>query len=251
MKKLILSFLTLALCATFSFGQNSPLALTDGVGTVNLIANPTPNGTDLQVQTVGGNGRSRVQIIPNTGSAPFTFIEVLNASDQNNAGFMRVGARADYGILAATSVGAPAQEIKHIGIELDPRGILSGESFVISTGGFLGTTNGTVETMLFKTDISGISTIEAKVQATVAAPDYVFKEDYNLRSLDEVEAYINEHSHLPEIPSAAEFAEDGITLGKMSFDLLKKVEELTLYMIDMKKENEELKARITELEESK
>lgn len=92
---------------------------------------------------------------------------------------------------------------------------------------------------------------EAQVVNDVEAPDYVFKDDYYLRSLDEVEMYINENSHLPEIPSAAEFKKEGIHLGQMSFDLLKKVEELTLYMIEMKKENTALKARIENLESSK
>ena len=53
---------------------------------------------------------------------------------------------------------------------------------------------------------------------------------------------------MPEIPSAAEFAENGVMLGQMSFDLLKKVEELTLYMIELKKENETLKERVERLE---
>lgn len=89
---------------------------------------------------------------------------------------------------------------------------------------------------------------EAKVVSDIAAPDYVFAPEYKLRTLEEVEQYINKNSHLPEIPSAAEFADEGILVGKMSFDLLKKVEELTLYMIDLKKENELLKARLNSLE---
>lgn len=82
-------------------------------------------------------------------------------------------------------------------------------------------------------------------------PDYVFDEDYDLRSLEEVENYIEENHHLPEVPSAQEIQDNGHNLGQMDEILLKKVEELTLYMIELKKENEELKDRIKVLEDEK
>jgi hypothetical protein len=79
-------------------------------------------------------------------------------------------------------------------------------------------------------------------------PDHVFKTGYNLMSLNEVEAFINANSHLPGVPSEAEVAENGVNIGKMNATLLQKVEELTLYMIDLKKENDALKARVSNLE---
>ena len=77
-----------------------------------------------------------------------------------------------------------------------------------------------------------------KVDLNVPGPDYVFEKNYDLRPLTEVEAYINQNKHLPEIPAAKEMEKDGVNLGEMNMMLLKKVEELTLYMIDLKKENE-------------
>ena len=74
-------------------------------------------------------------------------------------------------------------------------------------------------------------------------PDYVFAEDYNLRSLDEVASYIEKNKRLPEIPSAAEVAENGVNLLEINTLLLKKVEELTLYIIQQQKEIDELKKR--------
>ncbi len=71
--------------------------------------------------------------------------------------------------------------------------------------------------------------------------DYVFAEDYNLKSLSEVENYVNEHKHLPGVPSAAEMEAEGISVSKMSNLLLEKVEELTLHMIQLEKENAALK----------
>lgn len=71
--------------------------------------------------------------------------------------------------------------------------------------------------------------------------DYVFAEDYNLKSLSEVENYVNEHKHLPGVPSAAEMEAEGISVSTMSNLLLEKVEELTLHMIQLQKENAALK----------
>jgi hypothetical protein len=88
-------------------------------------------------------------------------------------------------------------------------------------------------------------------------PDYVFKKDYALPSLADVKTYIDQNQHLPEIPSAQQIEKDGINLGEMNKLLLKKVEELTLYLIEMKtklesqqKNNEELQKRVSGLEKS-
>jgi hypothetical protein len=80
-----------------------------------------------------------------------------------------------------------------------------------------------------------------KVDATVPTPDYVFEKSYALATLDEVKSYIDENKHLPEIPSAKEMEAKGIDVGEMNMLLLKKVEELTLYVIELKKELDEVK----------
>ncbi len=67
------------------------------------------------------------------------------------------------------------------------------------------------------------------------APDFVFEPGYKLRTLAETERYINEHKHLPEIPSAAEIEATGMELKTMSLKLLQKIEELTLYSIEQEK----------------
>jgi len=90
-----------------------------------------------------------------------------------------------------------------------------------------------------------------EVKVTLRAgevPDYVFAIDYKLKSLNEVEQYIRENSHLPEIPSAQEIEKNGLMMAEMNMNLLKKIEELTLYMIEIKKENLEMKKKQVELE---
>ncbi|WP_299899728.1 tail fiber protein [uncultured Aquimarina sp.] len=82
-----------------------------------------------------------------------------------------------------------------------------------------------------------IHTQEVKVDL-VGWPDYVFEEDYNLPTLQEVEQHISEQGHLENIPSAAEVAENGIQLGEMNKKLLEKIEQLTLYMIEQNKKTD-------------
>ncbi|MDC8100620.1 hypothetical protein [Chryseobacterium rhizosphaerae] len=65
--------------------------------------------------------------------------------------------------------------------------------------------------------------------------DYVFKKDYKLMTLSEVEKHIQERGHLPNIPSAADVVKNGINLGEMDAKLLEKIEELTLYSIEQNK----------------
>ncbi|MFC4231516.1 hypothetical protein ACFOW1_06430 [Parasediminibacterium paludis] len=81
--------------------------------------------------------------------------------------------------------------------------------------------------------------------------DYVFAPTYKLLPLQDLETYINQHQHLPDVPSASEVAANGIDLGDNQAILLRKIEELTLYLIDIKKENELLKKRVVKLEKLK
>ncbi|OJJ18616.1 hypothetical protein BKI52_23685 [marine bacterium AO1-C] len=105
--------------------------------------------------------------------------------------------------------------------------------------------------------------VNGKVRATEVKvytgwADYVFEEGYQLRSLEEVEAHINQNGHLPDVPSAKVVEKNGIFVGEMNATLLRKIEELTLYMIEsnkatkalqkevanLKKENKVLKAKL-------
>ncbi|MFW0736592.1 tail fiber protein [Flavobacterium sp. T12S277] len=91
-----------------------------------------------------------------------------------------------------------------------------------------------------------------EVKVTVNAgvvPDYVFANDYKLKSLEEVEAYIKQNKHLPEIPSASDVEKNGLMLAEMNLSLLKKIEEMTLYMIEQNKKIEKQNEKIRVLEE--
>ncbi|WP_461630278.1 hypothetical protein [Labilibaculum euxinus] len=81
---------------------------------------------------------------------------------------------------------------------------------------------------------------EVKVQTNVWA-DFVFNDDYHLTGLMELESFIKTNNHLPDIPSEEKVLEEGVSLGKMDAKLLQKIEELTLYVIDLSKSVETLK----------
>ncbi|SDI56333.1 hypothetical protein [Chryseobacterium jejuense] len=97
----------------------------------------------------------------------------------------------------------------------------------------------------------GIKAEQVKVEnpATNGWADYVFKKDYKLRSLEEVEKHISEKGHLPNIPSALEVEKDGINLGEMDAKLLEKIEELTLYSIEQNKQLQSQSNKIEKLEQ--
>lgn len=88
----------------------------------------------------------------------------------------------------------------------------------------------------------GIITEKVKVELVANWADFVFAPDYELRTLQEVECFIDENGHLPDIPSAEVVEEEGIDVAEMDARLLQKIEELTLYLIALKKENEQLSA---------
>jgi hypothetical protein len=86
---------------------------------------------------------------------------------------------------------------------------------------------------------TGIRTRKVKVDQSTW-PDYVFYQQYKLPSLIEVESFIKSNNHLPDVPSAAEVEKDGLNLGDNQAVLLKKIEELTLYLIDINKKVDKL-----------
>jgi len=104
---------------------------------------------------------------------------------------------------------------------------------------------GTSETHGYKLAIAGnVICEELKVKLIDDWPDYVLDKGHNLPSLQDVDRYITEHKHLPDVPSSQDIKENGLNVGEMNAVLLKKVEELTLYIIAMEKEMEQLKAKI-------
>jgi len=95
----------------------------------------------------------------------------------------------------------------------------------------------------------GIRTEAVQIDAETNWPDYVFANNYQLSSLQELEAFIQKNSHLPNVPSAKEVNEKGINVVEMDATLLRKIEELTLYTIQQNKQIEALQKRLKQLEQ--
>ena len=109
----------------------------------------------------------------------------------------------------------------------------------------IGTTSPTAKL----TVAGGIHAQEVKV-TTNAGADFVFEDGYALRPLAELDAFVKENKHLPEIAPAARMVAEGVDMGEFQIQLLQKVEELTLYVIGLQKEVEKLKGKNERLKAS-
>jgi hypothetical protein len=92
---------------------------------------------------------------------------------------------------------------------------------------------------------------KAVVKLYASWPDYVFKKSYRLPALTDIESFIKLHHHLQGVPEAEEIQRTGIDLGASQTMLLKKIEELTLYVIEQNKQIATLQNRIEKLEKNK
>jgi hypothetical protein len=120
---------------------------------------------------------------------------------------------------------------------------LAGDTYfsdgIISTDGNVGI--GTTNTFGYKLAVNGtIGTKEVVVETTSAWPDFVFEPDYEQMTLADLKSYIKDNKHLPEIPTTAEVKENGISIGEMNAKLLQKIEELTLYIIQLEERVEKI-----------
>jgi hypothetical protein len=135
--------------------------------------------------------------------------------------------------------------------------------FKVTPNGHLIITPSGYQGVLGNVGIGTSSTVDAKltvagnirareVRITIdAGSDFVFEKEYDLKTLAEVENFIRQHGHLPDVAPAKEMENNGLELGKMDMKLLQKIEELTLYMIEQNKKIEALQSRVVELESKK
>lgn len=119
-------------------------------------------------------------------------------------------------------------------------------TFQVKTDGSMYIHNGTQKTLQL-TNTGMLQARKVKVD-TETWPDYVFTPEYTLMPIKELEIYINENGHLPNVPSQKEVVSEGIDLGQMNIILMEKVEELSIYMIQMQKEIDLLKSKLEEAE---
>lgn len=149
------------------------------------------------------------------------------------------------GGVARTYKSAPEPYVNVQGISYSNTAYFNGASLNYFGGSIgLGTTNPGSHRLAVEGSIGA-----RKLKVTQEAwADFVFDTGYKLPSLQEVEQYVKVHKHLPDVPAASEVKENGLDVGEMNKILLQKVEELTLHLIELEKNNRELNKRLQQLE---
>lgn len=262
MKKL--SFLSVVLVCYVSvsaqqWGSNGTHIYNLNTGNVGIRTNNPVH--PFQVWDGGTNPYTGISLIP--GNNP-QGNSIISSTKANNYGLIlraesQNSGKGQAGVVIRNSDGStiPSQ-VTLIGEQLDFRtgnnyhvsiedGTPGNSALFINYGGQVGI--GTTSPGSFKLAVEGkIGAREIKVTLQSPWPDYVFNQGYQRMSLASLEAFIKKNNHLPNIPSAQEVKENGgIELGEMNAKLLEKIEELTLYVIELKKENEEFRKQLEEL----
>lgn len=184
-----------------------------------------------QLPVVDVENDGAVNIIPGDGG-----IQIISGND--NYSYIDF-----WGISHIQNVNPQQGRILHsdnVGFKFYTGGVTGNPKMVINNNGVVGIGNtaglasGTDPYKLYVE--GGIRTRKLKVDASATNwPDYVFEPAYSLRSLASLEAFIKANKHLPDVPSADEVGKDGVDVGEVQAALLKKVEELTLYVIELNK----------------
>jgi hypothetical protein len=199
--------------------------------------------TDLRIENTSTTAGARVTAVNNSGN----FITIASFGTAYSAGLADMQAvSATNSLILVSGSNNPSGGSGSISFRpggYDP----TSETVRFTAAGLVGI--GT-STPTEKLSVNGnIRAKEIKVE-TANWPDYVFSKSYKSLSLPEMEKFIVLNNHLPEIPSADQVKSEGIAIGEMNSKLLKKIEELTLYMIDMDKKINRLENQNTKLRQT-
>ncbi len=188
----------------------------------------TPARTNLQLQA---NGNTRMTLLWNNGNVGIGTTTPAYKLDVNGT------IRANQ-IVSTSNVGIGTTTPAYM---LDVNGTMRANQIVSTSNVGIGTT-----TPNYLLDVNG--TIRAnEILVNSGSADFVFADDYNLRSLSEVHQFIQEHKHLPEIQSAEQMEKNGVSVNELQIQLLQKIEELTLYLIQQEQTIQNLQQQVEQL----
>ncbi len=264
MKK-ILAVIVFVLIGVASFAQwttNGNDIYNTNTGKVG-IGTSTPSTLLNVYTTASGNAEYPIFQVerPFTGTGNVALLYAKNSAsgDLYFFGLKRLASGQHEGVQsiynAATNTWRAFAAINAATGKFEVRGGVTNYEF-LNSGNILMNMNGAVGIAMGTTAIPsntklavGGKVVCKEVEVTLTGlPDFVFNDNYKLRSLYEVESFVKENKHLPDVPCEAEVVANGMNVGQMNATLLQKIEELTLYMISLQKENDALKARVSQLE---
>jgi hypothetical protein len=260
-------------------GTTTPGNLLEVSGTIPsplTITRTTASNISLEFKNASGSWFAGLTSTGNFGIATNNNLGVSTAFNITTSGNVGIGTTAPGNLLEVSgNIPSPLTITRttasNIGLEFKNAigswfaGQASTGNFGIATNNNIGistafniTTSGNVgigtANPLNKLDVSGTIHSKAVSIDLNGWNDYVFKKDYRLPSLSEVKTYIGQHQHLPEVPSEQEMIKNGLDVAEMNKLLMKKVEELTLYLIEIKEEKDkeikELAHRLALIEKS-
>ena len=238
----------------YGAGVNAPTTNVDYSTTIGVNAVVTQSNSVIlgaPGANVGiGNSAPMTKLHITTGVANASGLRLQNltsaspASLTNQTKFLTVNANGDV-ILGSTNSSARVAAAEGAGWEADGENLKNTNAGGVVVGDVSSTPAG------YKLYVAGgvlTEKVKVAVKSTADWSDRVFDPAYRLRSLNEVNRFIQQNKHLPGVASAEEVVKEGVDVGQMQAKLLEKVEELTLYMIDLKKENETLRKKSQRME---
>jgi hypothetical protein len=214
---------------------------------MNVIAPTSENGFYIQGPSTSGKYGLSVRMIDNSSDAIQVngtinwlgnLLPVKNFSVKGNgevnSGNLSIASPASTNAISVATAGS-----SNINFKVSSEGVVNTKDLFVN--GTFRVTNASNQNQ-FSINNSGFVRARDILVDFNTIPDYVFGNDYKLISLSELEDFIIKNKHLPNIKSEKEFdKEEGLSLGEMNIKLLEKVEELTLYVIDLQKQINELK----------
>ncbi|EHQ24327.1 hypothetical protein [Mucilaginibacter paludis] len=238
MKKIFILITLLSAAASGIKAQNTfPTWGSAGVGTLTPQASFEVT-TNTIMGSAGNKFNTALTLIKNgdTYGVDKPVLTLRHSGHGNNA---FVNPLTDSGII----------KIQGFSTQMANKAINSNENFFVFTNGTVGVNTAYVPSG-YNLAINGKAIAASfTVQLKSAWPDYVFKPSYPLMPLSVLKSYIDQNHHLPEVPSAAEVRNDGLNLGEMNKVLIKKVEELTLYLIEKDNEMQQMRNSQAQLEQ--
>jgi hypothetical protein len=196
------------------------------------------------VSMIFSNSSSRIWVrsVSNINSADYAHMNIIAPSTDNGLFIQSSGTKYALGLKTSVNttealIVRDAANVSNFSVK--GNGEVNTKDLFVN--GKLRVTDGTTNNV-FSVDNTGLIRSREILVDDLPIPDYVFKPDYKLMTLKEVEQFVTKYHHLPNVKSELEFQEaGGVQLGEMNMKLLEKVEELTLYVIDLQKQIDELK----------